>query len=179
MVKVKTKTKKAIKKQIYNRIYSEYVVPFVLERDRICKRCNLVHSQECHHRKGRDSFQEGDLVEMLEEIGVKDIDEVCEQLREAGDRNLNQINLTIYTPLIMGACSDCHRYIETNREESYREMWLYNRNCGQLPKGWQEKDWVLHPELRPKRFDLSEVIDLTNPLEVAAFNDFLQDSAKA
>jgi hypothetical protein len=175
-MRVKTKTKKATKKQIYNRIYGDYVVPFVLERDRICKRCNLVHSQECHHRKGRDSFQAGDLVKMLEEIGVRDVEEICEQLIQAGDRNLDEINLTIYTPLIMGVCSDCHRYIEVNREESKKEMWLYSRNCGQLPKDWQDRDYVLHPELRPKNFNLSEVIDLNNPLEVAAFEDFLQDS---
>jgi hypothetical protein len=171
---VKTKTKKASKKDIYNRIYRENVVSFVLERDRICKRCNLVHSQECHHRKGRDSFQGGDLVEMLKEIGVRDVEEVCEQLSELGDRDLSEINLTIYTPLIMGVCSDCHRYIETNRKESYKEMWLYNRNCGPLPEGWQDSDFVINPGLK-NNFDLAEV-NLSTPEEIAAFNDFLKDS---
>ena len=174
MSKVKTKTKKATRKEIYNCIYSDYVVPFVLERDRICKRCKKVRSQECHHRKGRDSFQSGDLIAMLKEMGVKNIDEVCEQLSELGDRDHSEINLTIYTPLIMGVCSACHRYIETNREESYREMWLYNRNCGQLPEGWQDNDFVINPGLK-HTFDLADV-NLTTPDQIASFNDFLKDS---
>jgi hypothetical protein len=145
MVKTKTKTKKAATKNELNRIYGEFIVPFVLNRDPWCKRCNKVRSQECHHRKGRSGEQSGNLVSMLEEVGVPGdrIESITELFKDSPG-----INLTIYAPLIVGLCSDCHRHIEINREESYREHWLYHRIRGELPEGWEENDYVLNPDAK-------------------------------
>jgi hypothetical protein len=93
------------------------------------------------------------------------------------------IPLRLYEPLIMGVCRDCHTYIETHKQEAYDNMWSYHRNRGELPQGWQEMDWVLHPELRGgcKKLDLvvaaSDAIDLGKKNEVEAFVDFIKDSA--
>jgi hypothetical protein len=103
--------------------------------------------------------------------------------RKGRDGEQDGVNLTIYAPLIMGVCNECHVYIHKNPEESYRENWMYHRNRGELPQGWQEMDWVLHPELRGgcKKLDLvvaaSDAIDLGKKNEVEAFVDFIKDSA--
>ena len=142
-MRVKSKTKKAKKKDELNQQYLNEILPFVLARDPKCKRCGKKPSVTGHHRKGRDGEQDG-------------------------------VNLTIYAPLIMGVCNECHIHIHKNPEESYREHWMYHRNRGELPSGWQDYDYVLHPELRHK-YDLSEV-NLGTAEQLAAFNDFLEDS---
>jgi hypothetical protein len=58
------------------------------------------------------------------------------------------IPLMIYEDLLMAVCNECHTYIHKNPQESYNEHWMYHRNRGELPKGWQDSDYVLHPELR-------------------------------
>jgi len=94
--------------------------------------------------------------------------------RKGRDGEQDGVNLTIYAPLIMGVCNKCHTYIHAHPEESYLEHWMYHRNRGELPEGWQDYDYVLHPELK-HRYDLSDV-QLRTPEERAAFNDFLEDS---
>jgi hypothetical protein len=95
--------------------------------------------------------------------------------RKGRDGKQDGVDLTIYAPLIMGVCTDCHIHIHKNPEESYREHWMYHRNRGELPKDWQDYDYVLHPELKDQKYDLSDV-NLGTPDQLAAFNDFLEDS---